>query len=174
MRLGHPRLTLTFATVFFHDATERPIQRPKDPEAQKAYYSGKKKQHIVKNNLMTNAESKIVLLTPSCEGRIHDKRIAETIGYSPPSGSILYQDSGFKALPVRMSTSFNPKRSRKVNNSRLKKRQRIARFCQYAYALNMLLAVSKDTASSKISCATPKKGSATWSWRLAVGYITFG
>ena len=33
---------------------ERPIQRPKDVEAQKAYYSGKKKQHTVKNNVMVN------------------------------------------------------------------------------------------------------------------------
>lgn len=28
--------------VFFHDGTERPIQRPSDPVTQKAYYSGKK------------------------------------------------------------------------------------------------------------------------------------
>ena len=77
---------------------ERPMQRPKDPEAQKAYYSGKKKQHTVKNNLMINAESKVVLLTPSCEGRIHDKRIAEIIGYSPPCGSSLYQDVGFSRV----------------------------------------------------------------------------
>ena len=59
---------------FFHDSTERPIQRPKDPQTQKAYYSGKKKQHTIKNNLIINADSKVVLLTPSCEGSIHDKR----------------------------------------------------------------------------------------------------
>lgn len=29
-------------TLYFHDGTERPIVRPKAPEAQKAYYSGKK------------------------------------------------------------------------------------------------------------------------------------
>lgn len=29
-------------TLYFHDGTERPIVRPKDPEAQKVYYSGKK------------------------------------------------------------------------------------------------------------------------------------
>ena len=78
--------------LFFHDATERPIQRPKDVEAQKAYYSGKKKQHTIKNNLMITADSKVVFLTPSFEGRIHDKRIADRIGYSPPRGSILYQE----------------------------------------------------------------------------------
>ena len=31
------------AQVFLHDGTERPIQRPKDEEQQKEFYSGKKK-----------------------------------------------------------------------------------------------------------------------------------
>ena len=50
---------------FFHDSTERPIQRPKDPKTQKASYSGKRKQHTIKNNLIINADSKVVLLTSS-------------------------------------------------------------------------------------------------------------
>ena len=79
---------------FFHDATERPIQRPKDLETQKSHYSGKKKQHTLKNNLMITLESKVVLLTPSYQGRIHDKRIADATDYRLPSGSVLYQDSG--------------------------------------------------------------------------------
>ena len=86
---------ISLQTTFFHDGTERPIQRPKDVEAQKAYYSGKKKQHTVKNNLLITADSKVVLLTPSYEGRIHDKRIADRTDYFLPYGSYLYQDSGF-------------------------------------------------------------------------------
>ena len=82
--------------LFFHDGTERPIQRPKDAQVQKTYYSGKKKQHTIKNNLVSNAACKVVLLTPSFEGRIHDKQIADTTGYTVPSGSTLYQDSGFQ------------------------------------------------------------------------------
>ena len=50
---------------FFHDSTECPIQRPKDRETQKAHYSGKKKQHTVKNNILINTDSKAVFLTPS-------------------------------------------------------------------------------------------------------------
>lgn len=99
------RLPLTF----FHDATERPIQRPKAPEAAKAYYSGKKKQPTVKNNLMINAESKVVVLTPCFEGRIHDKRIAEMTGYSPPAGSILYQDAGFQGFTCPGVVVLQPK-----------------------------------------------------------------
>ena len=97
-----PSLTNQFQTYFFHDSTERPIQRPKDPQTQKAYYSGKKKQHTVKNNLIINSDSKVVLLTPSCEGSIHDKRIADTIGYCVPSGTVLYQDSGFTLVGINI------------------------------------------------------------------------
>jgi len=35
-------------------------------------------------------------LTPYCESSIHDKRIADAIGYCVPSGTILYQDTGFQ------------------------------------------------------------------------------
>ena len=84
--------------IFFHDGIERPIQRPKDVEIQQAHYSGKKKRHTVKNNILTNAESKVVFLTPTCEGRIHDKRIADIAGYAPPAGSVLYQDTGFQGF----------------------------------------------------------------------------
>ena len=99
MNLRKPlRLTLQFHIFFFHDGVERPIQRPKDVEAQQAYYSGKKKQHTVKNNILINADSKVVFLTPSYEGRIHDKRIADMAGYSPPPGSVLYQDTGFQGF----------------------------------------------------------------------------
>ena len=70
---------MKFQIYFFHNSTERPIQRPTDPETQKeTYYSGKKKQHTHKNNLVIDAACKVVLLTPTCEGRIHDKRIADT------------------------------------------------------------------------------------------------
>ena len=85
LRWTHPPLRL-----FFHDGVERPIQRPKDAEAQKAYYSGKKKQHTVKNNILVNSESKVVFLTLSYEGRTHDKRIADISGYAPPPKSILH------------------------------------------------------------------------------------
>ena len=88
------------SSLFFHDGTERPIQRPKDREAQQVYYSGKKKQHTVKNNLLINADSKVLLLTPSYEGRIHDKRIADMTVYFLPEGSCLYQDSGFQGFSV--------------------------------------------------------------------------
>jgi len=38
---------------FIIDGVERPIQRPKNPERQRQFYSGKKKRHSIKNNLLT-------------------------------------------------------------------------------------------------------------------------
>jgi hypothetical protein len=35
----------TEATLYLHDGTERPIQRPCDPDQQRQYYSGKKRTH---------------------------------------------------------------------------------------------------------------------------------
>ena len=98
MRLLTPQRMRKRQIIFFYDSTERPIQRPKDRETQKAHYSGKKKQHTVKNNILINTDSKVVFLTPSYGGRIHDEHIADITGYSPPPGSILYQDTGFQGF----------------------------------------------------------------------------
>lgn len=99
-----------YQNIFFHDSTERPIQRPKAPQVQKAYYSGKKKQHTLKNNLVINADSKVVLLTPSFEGRIHDKQIADIVGYTVPNDSVLYQDSGFQGFSLPNINIIQPKK----------------------------------------------------------------
>jgi hypothetical protein len=45
-------------SLFSHDGTERPIQRPK--KEQKAYYSGKKKAHTVKNNVLANESCEVI------------------------------------------------------------------------------------------------------------------
>ena len=111
--LQNRRGRLRFQITFFHDATERPIQRPKDRDVQQAHYSGKKKQHTVKNNLLITADSKVMLLTPSYEGRIHDKRIADRTDYFLPCGSYLYQDSGFQGFSVAGVNIIQPKKKPK-------------------------------------------------------------
>jgi hypothetical protein len=96
--------------VYFQDGTERPIQRPKDQEVQKTCYSGKKKRHAVKNNVVVNAQGKIVLLTPTCEGKKHDKKIADEAELSLPQGSVLYQDTGFQGFALEGVTILQPKK----------------------------------------------------------------
>lgn len=96
--------------VYFQDGTERPIQRPKNQEVQKTHYSGKKKRHTVKNNVVVNAQGKIVLLTPTCEGKKHDKKVADEAELSLPQGSALYQDTGFQGFALEGVTILQPKK----------------------------------------------------------------
>jgi hypothetical protein len=85
---------------FAHDGTERRIVRPQDPAAQTECYSGKKKDHTVKNVLLVNTPLTILFLSETYGGRIHDIRIAEATPYPLPAGSQLLQDLGFLALTL--------------------------------------------------------------------------
>ena len=61
-------------------------------------------------------------MTPSFEGRHHDKHIADTVGYCVPQGSTLYQDTGFQGFTLPDINIIQPKKNRKVENGRMKKR----------------------------------------------------
>src|SRR3989449_349433 len=71
---------------FAHDGTERRIVRPQDPAEQKESYSGKKKDHTVKNVLLVNALLIILFLSDTYGGRTHDKPIADATPYPLPAG----------------------------------------------------------------------------------------
>jgi hypothetical protein len=96
--------------VYFQDGTERPIPRPKNQEVQKSYYSGKKKRHTVKNNVLVNAQAKIGLLSETCEGKKHDKKIADETQFTLPQDSLLYQDTGFQGFVLEGVTILQPKK----------------------------------------------------------------
>src|ERR671925_89665 len=85
---------------FAHDGTERRIVRPQDPAEQTACYSGKKKDHTVKNVLLVNALLLILFLSDTYGGRVHDLRIAEANPYPLPAGSGLLQDLGFLSFTL--------------------------------------------------------------------------
>jgi hypothetical protein len=79
------------------DGTERRRQRPKNPEKQALHYSGKKKTHTDKNVVIVSLPRKrIDYLSPTCAGKTHDKKIADTEEIAYPPGAILYKDSGFQ------------------------------------------------------------------------------
>lgn len=73
---------------FIVDASERKIQRPKDNKVQALYYSGKKKCHTVKNQILVNPQNrKILSVSATVFGTIHDKKLLEedgTIYRAPP------------------------------------------------------------------------------------------
>lgn len=94
--------------LFCHDGTERRIQRPKDKEEQKLFYSGKKKCHTLKNLLLVNEELNIVYLSDTCEGKMHDKKMADATPYVLPQGSRLLQDLGFQGFNINGVETIMP------------------------------------------------------------------
>src|SRR5438552_8670940 len=85
---------------FAHDGTERRIVCPQDPVEQQESYSGKKRDHTVKNVLLVNALLVILFLSDTHGGRVHDLRIAEATPYPLPAGSGLLQDLGFLSFTL--------------------------------------------------------------------------
>jgi len=96
---------------FVIDGTEREIQRPGDPEKQRIFYSGKKKTHTVKNNLIADAGSgKVVYLSGTCEGKKHDKKICDEEKHVFPVGSSLFKDTGFQGYEPGNTVCYQPEK----------------------------------------------------------------
>jgi hypothetical protein len=100
--------TTASAPPFAHDGTERRIVRPQDPPEQTACYSGKKKDHTVKNVLLVNVLLTILFLSDTYGGRTHDKPIADATPYPLPAGSRLLQDLGFLAFTLPQVEILRP------------------------------------------------------------------
>lgn len=92
------------------DATEQPIQRPK--RNQKAYYSGKHKEHTMSTEIQINEQEDITSVSRSYPGSVHDitiRRCSDPI----PKNCIGYFDSGYQGVQHSHALSELPyKRSK--------------------------------------------------------------
>ncbi|HLP34565.1 MAG TPA: transposase family protein [Amoebophilaceae bacterium] len=87
------------------DVTEQSIERPK--KGQKAYYSGKKKQHTLKTELRIDSQGTIVSLSKSYPGSKHDFAIFKEEPFPPP-GVPLLADSGYQGIQHRHAAAEIP------------------------------------------------------------------
>jgi hypothetical protein len=93
------------------DGTERRRQRPKNPGKQAAHYNGRKKAHTDKNVVVADAGSKrIEYLSPTDQGRVADKSIADREGIAYPPGTTLYKDSGFQGYEPAVAKTYQAKK----------------------------------------------------------------
>ena len=94
---------------FIIDGTERSIRRPKSKDKQESHYSGKKKRHTVKNNVVTEKRTKkIKALSATCEGKKHDKKLADEQAIPFPKGSKIWKDTGFQGYEPEGVTTYQP------------------------------------------------------------------
>lgn len=99
--------TLTFS----QDGSERRRQRPKDYDKQKAYYSGKKKAHTVKNHVVVHPDSRrVCYLSPTSPGKKHDKKLADECDLHFPARTLLEQDTGFQGFNPQQVIILQPKK----------------------------------------------------------------
>jgi hypothetical protein len=99
---------------FIIDGTERPIRRPKDKERREKYYSGKKKRHTLKNNVVSEKRTrKVKVLSPTCEGKKHDKKLADEQDLRFPKGSKVWKDTGFQGYEPDDVITYQPKKKPK-------------------------------------------------------------
>ena len=83
------------AEALIIDCTEQPIQRP--GRKQRCWYSGKKKRHTIKTEIVITENGRIVSVSKPAPGRVHDLEIRRR-GPPLPSSSHVYADSGYQGL----------------------------------------------------------------------------
>lgn len=109
--------------AFNMDGADRPVERSQDDDTQQDHYSGKQKDHTVKNNLMCRDNQQIVYLSETYEGKVHDKKIADLESCCFPKGSRLRMDSGYQGYqPEGVMTLLPLKKPRKAELSKQEKK----------------------------------------------------
>jgi len=126
MKSRHELLNKDLDTVLI-DVTEQPIERPQ--KGQKSYYSGKKKQHTIKVQLIV-CLMKLQILSVICrKGHVHDFRILKESKVKIHPDIKKIGDSGFQGMDKLYQNSHTP--IKKTKNKPLTKEDK-----QYNRALS--------------------------------------
>jgi hypothetical protein len=82
------------------DATEQPTQRPKDPEVQQDHYSGKKRRHTLKTQVVVGPDGEIMGHSATVPGAKHDKKLYDESGVNERlnEDEAMMGDSGFQGI----------------------------------------------------------------------------
>ena len=97
--------------VIVVDVTETPIERPK--KRQKKYYSGKKKQHTLKCQILAERDSAKIICLFFGEGSRHDFHLFKISGVQIHPQTQSLHDSGYQGIKTYHSNSYVPKKKPK-------------------------------------------------------------
>lgn len=122
------RITEEETQALLIDATEQPVQRPQ--HGQKRYYSGKKKQHTIKNEIVITEEERIVSVSPSAPGTVHDITIRRR-GPPLPEDARAYADSGYQGYQndhLNLDIPYKKPKNRKLSKDEKQYNHALSRF----------------------------------------------
>ena len=99
------------AEALIVDCTEQTVYRPS--RKQRCWYSGKKKRHTIKTEIILTERGRIAAASRPAPGRVHDIELRRR-GLPLPKGSRLYADSGYQGYQNdHPATDIPYKRSKK-------------------------------------------------------------
>jgi hypothetical protein len=104
MKLNKENLTLI-------DVTESPIQRPK--KEQKHYYSGKKKRHTLKTQIVVDKQLKKIICLHIENGKTHDFKIYKKSRLPINKESKVVTDSGYQGIQKILPNTEIPRKNTK-------------------------------------------------------------
>ncbi len=93
------------------DATETPVERPK--KRQKRYYSGKKKRHTLKTQLVVDPKTKKVICTTFAAGKEHDFHLFKRSKVKLKPETKCLADRGYQGIQKLYANSRLHKKKRK-------------------------------------------------------------
>lgn len=93
------------------DVTETPIERPQ--KQQKRAYSGKKKQHTLKCQVIIDRDTLEIICLHFGLGRTHDFKLFKAAGIHLHPGTGILADSGYQGIARYLSNSYIPKKKTK-------------------------------------------------------------
>jgi hypothetical protein len=82
------------------DATEQRVERSGDYETQKRYYSGKRKSHTIKTQVIVNEQGRVRHIADSVPGSTHDLTLLRQSGVKDelPEGLTVTGDTGYRGM----------------------------------------------------------------------------
>ena len=89
------RVSVEEAEALIIDATEQAVHRPR--RGQRRWYSGKKKRHTIKTEIIITATGRIASISKPAPGSVHDLEIRRRSTLLPKNAHA-YADSGYQGL----------------------------------------------------------------------------
>ena len=122
---GEPSWTPDTVERVLIDSFESPVRRPSLPQRQKRVYSGKKKRHTLKSQVVTDAQGEILDLDPGHRGPTADKRlyeqcpVAEHYPHAQKQGDLAYQGIAGVRVPYKKPRGGHLTEAQRAENRRL-------------------------------------------------------
>jgi hypothetical protein len=94
------------------DVSESPIERPQ--KKQRRHYSGKKKRHTLKTQIIVDKNSKKIICVCFSAGKNHDYKLFKESNVYLPNTIKIQADSGYQGLQYRHRNTEIPIKKVKI------------------------------------------------------------